>query len=149
MTSKNILFSSNFTQNIMQKAEQFNSIFTAMDKPTEGCIISFLLDEFNRIVGYELHDSKLNGIFFGPSNPCVWYTDGKDVYAEEQLPLSSVIKRMFRRLHANRNSDKLLTAILNGMDITQKNINYYTASLFNNISPFFQQEVKREETTIH
>lgn len=129
MTNKYILFNSEIQSTVQNTIDRFNHIYTAMDKPVKGCVISFMLDDNDQIINYDLHGSKLKSIFFGPSYPCIWYTDGKNIYSEESLPNGNIIRRLFRQLYTNRNSDKMLTAILNGNDMSPKDINYYTCSL--------------------
>lgn len=136
--TKNILFSSVIRTNVQDTVSHFNRIYSAMDRPADGQIISFLLDAAGEVISYQLHDNRLNSVFFGPSHTCVWYSDGADLFTEEYLPNGNVIRRLFRKLHAHRNPTQFLNGILNGREVTAKSLNYYTGSLQDSIHPFMQ-----------
>ena len=51
-----------------------------------------------------------------------------------------MIRRLFRRLHPRKKCDRFLTAILNGTSISEKSINYYTASLYDSVSQFVEEQ---------
>lgn len=127
---KSILFSSNQQTCLPDTLNKFNRLYSVMDSPLKGNIVSFILDDQEHIIGYDMLSNNLNGIFYGPSHPCTWYSNGKDLYSEEHLKNGNVVRRLFRQLHANRKSDKLLEGVLNGVDISTKTMNYYTSSLY-------------------
>ena len=141
MTNNPIIFSSFIHSDLKEKMDRFHSIYKAMDQSTNGNIISFLMDDNGEIIGYNLHGNKLNSLFFGPSHPCVWHFENKDVVSVEHLPDGRVIRRLFRRLHPRKKCDRFLTAILNGTSISEKSINYYTASLYDKNRKWMQIEI--------
>ena len=140
MTNNPIIFSSFIHSDLKEKMDRFHSIYKAMDQSTNGNIISFLMDDNGEIIGYNLHGNKLNSLFFGPSHPCVWHFENKDVVSVDHLPDGRVIRRLFRRLHPRKKCDRFLTAILNGTSISEKSINYYTASLYDSVSQFVEEQ---------
>ena len=117
MTNNPIIFSSFIHSDLKEKMDRFHSIYKAMDQSTNGNIISFLMDDNGEIIGYNLHGNKLNSLFYG-----------------------RVIRRLFRRLHPRKKCDRFLTAILNGTSISEKSINYYTASLYDSVSQFVEEQ---------
>ena len=135
MTNNPIIFSSFIHSDLKEKMDRFHSIYKAMDQSTNGNIISFLMDDNGEIIGYNLHGNKLNSLFFGPSHPCVWHFENKDVVSVEHLPDGRVIRRLFRRLHPRKKCDRFLTA-----SISEKSINYYTASLYDSVSQFVEEQ---------
>ena len=112
MTNNPIIFSSFIHSDLKEKMDRFHSIYKAMDQSTNGNI----------------------------SHPCVWHFENKDVVSVEHLPDGRVIRRLFRRLHPRKKCDRFLTAILNGTSISEKSINYYTASLYDSVSQFVEEQ---------
>lgn len=92
---------------------------------------------YGRRCGYRLLNSKnLQDIFYTNAEEVKWFTDGKDLKAEEYHH-DGTNYLMYREVKKGVNIYKLLESIYNGETVSNKRLAYYTKSILPHINKVY------------
>ena len=129
MKNRKVIFNSFPTkENINEIISSFNHVYSSVNKETDGKIICFTLDDNNRIVDFEVTGNNMQSIFYGPNNPCIWFSNGKDIFSEEHIKDIGYVRKIYRKTGKKKSVDSFLMSILSGIDVTDK-LNYCTDAI--------------------
>jgi hypothetical protein len=87
--------------------------------------------------GYKIIESKnIADILYTDCDYAEWYSNGYNICCTAHHH-DGTNHYLYRVIRENRNINNLLNAILNGEEITDKKLNYYTKSLHKNVAEIY------------